>query len=560
MNDEVQNLATFGQEFQEAIIGYCMKDLTFLINCRAMVEPEWFSHLIYVDLMKFIYELYDFKKTGRSEERVPTPAEVVTKISLTYPKPSDRLPRQETFARCIAAAKRSDISLAWMQEQMTGWIRMIKLKNLIEESNQRFKKKAFGSCIEWVDKRIAEVKQASFIDDMRESFANPVGFITDYDKEQEQYCCTFGHVAIDDVLRPGSRLNFNSYDAREDVEKMIRDGSVSKMTKGSLRPGDLTVIIGATNTGKTTLVVTIAAYNVLMGKYVFLMSHEQDAKQLKMKVLTCMMQMTAQELCRRGPVDPEYQRKLNSLSEVLEKYLCYIHYAKAGGMFVEDVIALFERYNEDLTAKRLASEGVARGFDLVIDDYPAKLKSKIMLKSQGWEEKTYVYNEFLNLAQTHQFHVIAPAQSNRQGFRVSRGDTDNGRMLEVDDIGEAFGITTIAANVITINRSATDVSQSLIRFYVAKCRSPGKGTQFILPVRFDVSRTFDIAGKIRTVPPGQSVSPQELISYFGVRNTAPEQLALSPAPQALQEDNLFGVSNYEDSPEDLSDIYEPVIS
>lgn len=358
------------------------------------------------------------------------------------------------------------------------------------------------------------------MDDGRESFANPVDFILSFNEDQDKQCCTFGNVDIDNVLRPGSKLNFTFEDAQSE--------RINSMTKGSLQPGDLTVLIGATNTGKTTTIITIAVKNILMGKYVYLMSHEQDARQLKMRILTSMMKTTSQDLSQNAPVNEDYKARLAHYEKILEKYLCYRHYAHAGGMYVEDVISIIQQAQDNLASKRLISEGVSRGFDLVINDYPAKLKSRIMNRSQGWEEKTYVYNEFLNLAQSYQFHVIAPAQSNRAGVAISRGNSNDGRMLEVDDIGEAFGITTIAANVITVNRSASDMVNKRLRFYISKCRSPGKGTTIILPEHIEVGMSFETNGKPYIIPAGKTVSEQELYSYFG------NQPGKSPMPITTQ--------------------------
>jgi KaiC/GvpD/RAD55 family RecA-like ATPase len=553
MSEESDSLASFGPGFQQAIVGYCLVNLSFLTSCRALVQPEWFNNLAYVDITRIIFQLYDFKKLKTNADRMPTELEVRTALLGMYPKPSDYNPRIEALILCQAAANAKNIDLQWMQERMTGWIRMVKLKNLIEAAKQKFSRKEFSDCVEWVDKRIAEVKQSSFMDDERESFANLVGFIQDFNLEQDTQCCTFGNVDIDNVLRPGSKLDFPSeVAAREDVVKM---------TKGSLRPGDLTVLIGATNTGKTTTIITIAVKNILMGKYVFLMSHEQDAKQLKMRLLTCMMKVTSQELSTRGPTDEAYKTKLKELEGVLEKYLHYRHYAHAGGMYVEDVVGIIEQAQDSLRARRLITENVAKGFDLVINDYPAKLKSRLMIKSQGWEEKTYVYNEFLNLAQSHQFHCIAPAQTGRAGVRISRGETNDGRMLEVDDIAESFGITTIAANVITVNRSAIDQNRGLLRFYVSKCRSPGKGTTIIVPSEFDRASTFATNGLVKILPSGKTMSEPEIMSYFGVPGVSDITTETPRQTPADIEPLSMGTSNYDhETGEIFDEPMDPVVS
>jgi hypothetical protein len=356
------------------------------------------------------------------------------------------------------------------------------------------------------------------MEEMGENFDNPVDFLLTYAADLEANCCTLGHPDLDNILRQGSKMtDFAPGEVR-----------IEKLTRGCLMPGDLTVLMGATNAGKTTAIITIAAYNILMGKHVLMFTHEQYASQIKLKILAALMRMQLGDLINKVPKSPELSAILIKASEILSTRLKYIHYVKPGKMFIEDVCAVIDQEQEKRFISRStnpqAELRVERGFDLVIDDYPAKLKSRYLGNKAGiWEERAYCYNELLNQADAYKFHVLAPVQTNRTGVKVNRGETADKRMLQVDDVAEGFGIMTIAANVLTINRSDVDKANSLIKLHVAKSRSSMTGQTFIIKSEFEQSRAFSSNEKALIVPPGAAVDEAMLMKEFGLASAAQHQ-------------------------------------
>lgn len=515
--NEPVSLAAFGHQFQQAIIGLCVTNAQFLMNCRNNVEYGWFISTVHQDLMKIIYEIYDAKKGSVSSARLPTEAEITAKLTWTFPKMSDLEARKSELAVCCLVAKGNHYSFEWLTEQMTGWIRMVKLQILIRDAKKQYNKKEFDRCIGWINTKMNDIRQTSFGGDMYFSFSDPVTMLKNFGKTLEADCCTFGHPDMDDLIKPGSKLRLT-----QDSQVL----NVKKMTKGSLMPGDLTVLMGPTNSGKTTTVVTTAAMNILMGKYVGLITHEQNAEQLAVKILGAMMRTPLNDLVLKSPYNEDAIRVLEYLAQLLQKHLRFIHYAIPGKMFVEDVMQIVENMQEEVvlyraslvdpvTRERLDTSG--RGLDLLIEDYPAKLKAKALGKgSQIWDERAYVYNEFLNAGQTYGFHVFAPVQTNRQGFRIGRGDTRDNRPVDVDDVAEGFGVVQIAANVITINRSNADKSMKTIRFHIAKSRSSETGHQLIMRTAFDQSIAFDITQPTVQISPGEEISEAIMAQRLGI--------------------------------------------
>lgn len=548
------SLNAFGPGFQQAIIGWCMESPHFLSKCRHSVDPGWFTNVMHQDIIRIIFDTYDLKKGAASSERVPTDAEVITKLNMMFTKPSDLNPRVGEISLCRQAAHAH--SFAFISINMTGWIQMIRLKQLVEDANKQFKRKEFDRCIQWVNEKIHEVKKTSFMEDMYVSFKDSVGFLKDYGKVMEADCCTFGHPHMDELLKKGS-----AYTGKEtsDAKVMTICGNavfnVSALSRGSLMPGDLTVLMGPTNSGKTTTILTIVIQNLLVGKYVGLITHEQDADQIKVKILAGLTRMAPNDVTLTAPNNPEAAAAITSFETLINERLKFIHYAVPGKMFIEELTPIVEQMQEDTSVYRNnhpdEKQRCNKGLDLLVWDYPAKLKSRALGKGSAiWDERTYVYNEVLNLGQTYGFHVIAPVQTNRQGYRVGRGDGANNRVVDVDDVAEGFGIVTIAANVITINRPDNYKRLGIIKFHVAKCRQNETGWSLVVPSLFHQSLAFDLSKQSKTVGPGMDLSEQELIEGFGLSAhvpaaiQAPGQPALtSHQQQAIQAANATRQQN-----------------
>jgi hypothetical protein len=546
INEQI-SLAALGTQFQQAIIGHCLMNGQFLMQCRNNVEPGWFINLAHQNLMRIIYDIYDGKKGATANSRIPTQPEVASVLSTKYQKVSDFNIHVSEMTACLAIAERA-FSFEFLSTSMTGWIRMIKLRLMLEDANRQYRKKDFNKCIDWINMKIRDVKSTSFMDDIYETFDDPIGFLQSIGKTRDVDCCTFGHPEMDEIMKTGSMIRGGN--ACSDLIH-LRD-----FTRGSMMPGDMTVLMGPTNSGKTTTVITIVAANIRMGKYVGLITHEQDAGQLKLKILSTMMQMATNDLILNGPNDPKYVMMLQVYSRMLNEHLRFVHYAKPGGMFVEDVIPIVESMQEEVSLHRTTLDEtvdcacgaphrrVNRGLDLLVEDYPAKLKSRALKTNAIWDEKQYVYNEFLNLGQTYNFHVLAPVQTNRAGYRVGRGDHQEARALDVDDVAEGFGVMTIAANVITINRSDNYKALGIIKYYVAKSRSNETGHSMVLRTAFGDNLAFDVAKQALHLQPGQQMSDQEIMQAMGLSVAGP-----SGASQQARQDSLAQARAIQSSPE-----------
>jgi hypothetical protein len=143
---------------------------------------------------------------------------------------------------------------------------------------------------------------------------------------------------------------------------------------------------------------------------------------------------------------------------------------------VEDVAAAISLEQE----QRIAETG--KGFDLVIDDYPAKLLSENMKFSQFQKRNLdeYTYNQFVQLALQYKFHMLVAIQSNRVGARINKGQKGvEERLLTMEDANEAFGPMQISTNVITVNRDPWSMANDFLTFHIGKSRGSETGQAIV---------------------------------------------------------------------------------
>jgi len=178
-------------------------------------------------------------------------------------------------------------------------------------------------------------------------------------------------------------------------------------------------------------------------------------------------------------------------SEVLEwavnlikTYLVYIPLVKAPN-YIEDVIGVIRDQNETLKNK------IGKGFDLLVDDYPANLTTMQAQKGMARRERDdTVYGYIVDLAGELKMHALCAIQANREGSKLNRwGAEDGSRLLGMEDVSESFGPMMRATNVISINRDDMAASRNRITFHICKSRSSQTGWAVVCKSNFDYYRS-----------------------------------------------------------------------
>lgn len=511
---------------QKAVIGWMLKEREFMLKCRTSLKATHFSG------SPLLGELFNYICAfANTYDRSPSVAELEGEIMSHYVSAKDFNERKGMLSVCVASTQQ--ISLPPLTERMTSWLRFVLLKNMITEAAVRYNKKQYDTAREFIEAAIREIKEADFHQDEKVSFSNLQEKLIERIANHDN-CCTIGHADFDDVLRAGAKIPGGDM-------RFIKTSST-----GGLIPGDLTVLMGPSNAGKTTSIVSVIKQNILMGKFVLLVTHEQKDDDIRFKIIQSFMEDHWDKFDPKTP-RPEQEQKLAWIERILEDRLVYVSWIKPGQMFVEDVAAMIQMKQEKFAAQELKLRSIfhygeeikpiGKGFDLLVNDYPGKLKSRLYMNSRttsAYDEKGWVYNEFLNLARLYKFHVLVPAQTNRTGYQTAQGA--NKRMIDQGDIADSFGISTLADNIITINRGPKDQLGSTIKYYISKSRSGPTHYTFVSRTRFDRSCAIGPNLAAHVFKPGEEVSDEVVYQLLGVTE---RKQAMAPAqPLALPQDIL----------------------
>lgn len=451
----------FGPKFQEAIVGYMMREYPFLLQCVQHLKAEWFHNPDTQVLVKKIFEIYGTMTT----KRLPTPLEIREALHYQYIADPAQVRRYQThMVECDKA--REQMGLDFIASRMTSWIRLIKLRNSIVKAEVLYNAQEYEQATVWLKNTMAEIENTTFEPSMAVDFSNPAKLFENREKAFER-CSTLGDPQFDEMLR-------------KNAKKVIPNGATSEyisdirnQTHGCLVPGDTTLLMGATNSGKTTTVVTIVAANVKFDRKVLFITHEQKPEDIRAKLYLSATGIPGDQLSHLRSHPELLARAEVAYEEFFSKNLTYISHLKPGDMYVESVMNLIATQQESLMARN-----GGQGYDLVVVDYPGKLKSKTYTgrNVQTWDEQAYIYNQFVVAAGYYRFHALLPVQSNREGFKVNRGDAD--RFLDAGDVANSYGITQVVDNILTIRRNDAEKQKNIINFYLSKSRLSETGWVF----------------------------------------------------------------------------------
>ena len=241
--------------------------------------------------------------------------------------------------------------------------------------------------------------------------------------------------------------------------------------------GDFTV------THNTTSLITVSAMNLLQGKDVLFVFHEGRINDIRIKFMKAMLGASYQDsLTRLGsPEERMVQQAVNEHLVVLPMV--------QGGLSVEEAIGSIERTQDEWFAK------TGRHFDLIVDDYPGKLMTTYAKGGQLAMRhiQEIAYNRFTSLAQVsgRECHVLTAIQTNREGSKVNKGrakDTGH-RLIDTEDVAEAFGAIQTATNVLTLNRDLAAAAAGVVTWGIAKSRSSEVGHAILTRSFYHMART-----------------------------------------------------------------------
>jgi replicative DNA helicase len=468
MADNSSNYFEVTDATMQAVLGHCLLNQAFLRDCASTLQKEHVENPLIGNLYSWVIEYYKRRKAKPSVQEV----EAYINTEFKYDAPI-----RSKYIRILGESvdlHAKNFNRDELAFQVHGWIRANILKNFMQRAVNSFNKKGYIETENQIKKLERDLRDAEFNKEERVDMSDMANIVNSMLVVRDK-ACTLGHPEFDELILAGA--------SRLPTDVLYNENTIKGRTKGSLVAGAQTIMMGPSNTGKTTAMVTIAVSNLAFEKKVCYISCEDPKEQVSMKMMQSFFSITAKEISNTS--SRNFEEQSAQWAEVANKYLHLFEWIKPGKMYVEDVIALIEVEQEKLV------ERGESGFDLVIVDYPGILSSRDLKGTkEEWTEKRYIYSQFRLLARKHSWHSLVPIQTNREGFKMNMGQNYT---LEISDVAQGFGITNDADNVITINRSNEDYTVMRVRFFVAKTRTAEARSTFMSETRYDLSRTHGLA-------------------------------------------------------------------
>lgn len=450
MSDDVGLNST--ETGQEAIIGHCVANSDFFKQCSTKLKAEWFTANVRLSTL--------FNQLIAANRKYNEPINNVEEFkNLQYFRELDPKERDLFYSlidRCLYSSTLH--SLEKTRKDLTGFLRMSLYKTAMQKGSKMYNGgKNVEDAYEYTRKAMVDMQEASFENG---NIVNKFGNILDWmDKRAE---------TKDSAISTGNAL-------------------LDQALGGGLFPQDNSAILAPSNVGKSTALITVARHAVQQQKKVLFLTHEDVPDKIKEKVLLSMLGISRNTLFTQWRHSEEKQQIIKMVGTWLDRYLYFIPFNKAGAMFVEDVIGAARELHNDLLNKS------GHGFDLIIDDYPKKLKMKSRMGSKESlfrAELAEVYDHFVQLAIELNTHCMYAIQTNREGLKMNNRKDGSDTMLGMEQTDEAFGIAQNTANIIAIMRSPEDKHKNIMRINVAKNRNGLTDIAVVTRTAFHASLVF----------------------------------------------------------------------
>lgn len=471
-------LDIFNPTQQEAIVGYMISVPSFFNKCLALIKPSYFSDTDLSSIVSCAFEVYEKNKIP------PKQADVSIRMRLKYPDTHSKYDRKLDL--CANSAK--NIAFESICDSMETYLKACEFNLIFRKAAKQFQNRNYQSAFEIYTTGTKQIESISFGESGFRDVSKLADHLITLNSESKEKL-TVGNPRFDALLN-GYYDQIGADLVNQGYADFVKHKDNSEIPRGSLSKGNTTMVLGPTNSGKTSTVISIVVANLFFDKKVLFLTHEQSHKEIITKISEALHHKSTLEL---GDMlrssDPNNSKVFETLCErqkKISKNLFYRDWIYGNKMFVEDVISFINSAQEEQISK------TGKGFDLIVDDYPGKLMTRVGKKfSNEYAEQTYVYDQFVQLGLEHDCHVILPMQVNRQGSAIlkenSAGKSDVYRYVTEADVAGAYNIMQRADNIITINSSPTDKKYGVIRYFIAKSRSAR--THKVFAVKADLGRS-----------------------------------------------------------------------
>ena len=434
----------FTEEWQEAIIGNCIVNAKFFMKCYGKLKPGWFTKnlklgTLYDQLCKS-YELYG--------QFIKSVADFKNETFFLEQKRSEQEAYYQLIDRC-AKLSVDLVGIDKLERNLTGFLRVSMFKESIEGASRIYRSDGYEDAFNWTTDQLKKIQNATLVDDnLIMSFDNPDTWIAEHE------------------VRKGAAISTGN----ELLDSALGGGLFKKEACAFMAPA---------NVGKTTAMITLARHAVWNRNKVLFLIHEGFPEEIRLRFIASFLGVSTNTIYRWRQ-DPQMRQWLMFAAGVIKNRLTFVPYIRTNAMYVEDVIEKIIKLNMEEKMR------TGTGYDLIIDDYPKKLKSRTRTNTREGlyrVEVAEVYENFNHLAAELDAHTFVAIQTNRQGLKQNNDRVETDFLLGMEEMDESFGIAQNIPNIITLNRSPYDKKKNIMRMNVTRSRN--SQTDIVVNTRTD---------------------------------------------------------------------------
>jgi hypothetical protein len=391
-----------------------LADRVFCSKASNYLRDDFFSG----ELSWFYRKVTDFfKEFGRSPGSEELAGEILKHKDQQdlYRKELDSILATESIGR------------DYLKKELTAFIQANIFVSSIKESVDLYNSGNRQSCYDFIRNKLAELHDADFENDRLVRFGDA------------------------DRL-----LELAALQTKETIPTGIH--IIDQSMQGGMMPQTWTTFLGGSNVGKSMLCPNLAkAACLLKKKRTFVMIHEDEEIPTKLRYLSCFSEVPYNRLVLpKSMRSEEDNKKIKEADELIKEYVI-LRFMYGKEAFVESVCD---------QARRMLDQWE---YHLLIDDYLQCLKTKAFKTMDSlYSLHEHVTGELKQLCCELNVAGAGGAQVNRLAHKMNRSGAD---LLRCTDVGDSWGTVKKSSNVITMNRSESDVEENRIVFLLDKVRN-----------------------------------------------------------------------------------------
>lgn len=430
---------THGPDFQRAALRLMLQDDVFCDKAIGFVKDDFFSgHLKWIH--KKIKEYYeDF-------HRAPD--------KMFFDVEARKFKDSEKFLEEVESVYSVVPDAAYVRRELTTFVRANIFIDSYKRATHLYNGVSKEQAFEYIRDKMEELYRADFMAERVTRFGDSEAIMARGRIQQENSIPT-GLFAIDQALF------------------------------GGLMPQTWTTFIGSTNAGKSLFCTNLAYHAAQAGKKVFVTIHEDEEIPTKLRYLSCFSGVAYNRLIMpQEMLTPEEREAIQLADEYLTEFVV-LRFMYGKDSYLEAVIDAVRQAKRDLN------------FDLFLCDYGQCLKTTAFRTMDNKHDvQEYIYEQLKQICLELNIAGAGGAQVNREGNKVNKAGAD---FLRGTDIGSSFGIVKKSSNVISLNRSNSDMSLNRMVFLLDKVRHGRCPVAVESTTRFDVCRTHEGAVSQREI-------------------------------------------------------------